>query len=303
MRPNMARGPLKFGVSRPAIISHLALRGYGRRMSDFIAPFERLWLVGCGNMAGAMLSRWLACGLEPARVTVVRPSGAPVASGVRVLTALPDEPAPDALMLGVKPQMLDAVTASVANAVAEHTVLVSILAGVEAAVLRAHFSQAGAIVRAMPNTPVALGKGVVPLFADNADAGARTRVEALMRPLGLVEWMATEAEFALVTGLTGSGPAFLFRFVDALAAAAADLGVERGQALRLATAMVEGAAVLAAGSDESPAQLADRVASKGGSTRAGLDVLDTNESLRSLVRRTLAAAKRRNEEMAAEARR
>lgn len=261
---------------------------------------ERLWLVGCGNMAGAMLARWLACGLDPARVTVVRPSGAAVAPGVRVLAALPnDEPAPDLLMLGVKPQLLDAVTTEVAAAIGPGTTLVSILAGVEAAALRARFPSAGAIVRAMPNTPVAIGKGVVALHADRPAPG----VGALMAPLGLVEWMRDEAQFALVTALSGSGPAFLFRFVDALAAAGADQGIDSDQARRFALATVEGAAALAAQAGESPSALAERVASKGGSTRAGLDVLDTNEALNSLIRRTIAAAKRRNEEMAAEARR
>ena len=272
-------------------------------MSGFSPPFERIWLVGCGNMAGAMLSRWLDCELDPARVTVVRPSGAPVAPGVRVLTALPDEPPPDALLLGVKPQTLDAVAEGVARSIDGRTLLFSILAGVEAKVLAERFPSAGAIVRVMPNTPVAIGKGVAPLYADHVSGEHRAATEALMRPLGLIEWVADEAQFALATGLSGSGPAFVFRFIDALAAAAADLGVDGKQARRLAIAMTEGAAALAAGSDETPSELADRVASKGGSTRAGLDVLDTNEALRSLVRRTLSASKRRNEEMAAEARR
>lgn len=255
-----------------------------------------IWLIGCGNMAGAMLTRWLACGLEPAAVTVIRPSGVAPADGVRVLTAVPDEPAPDVLLLGVKPQKLSEVAPAVADAVGPGTLLLSILAGAELATLAALFPRAGAIVRAMPNTPVALGRGVIGLH------GVRDpRVEPLMAPLGHAEWIADERLFDVVAALAGCGPAFLFRFVDALAAAAADLGLPPDQAARLAVAMTDGAAGLAAGSNEAPAQLADRVASPGGMTRKGLDVLDEADALRDLIGRTLAAAVTRGREMAAEA--
>lgn len=240
-----------------------------------------------------MLSRWLETGLDPAQVTVVRPSGKRVADGVRVVTAVPDEPAPDIILLGFKPHQLSEVAPGLARASAG-AVVVSILAGTEVATLRQDFPEAAAVVRAMPNLPVAIGKGVVGLFGDRS-----LPVESLMAPLGLVEWISDEAQFDAVTALAGSGPAFLYRFIDALAQAGAAVGLPADQAQRLAFATVEGSGLLAAASDASPADLADRVASKGGSTRKGLDVLDDNNALVRLLTATLAAAKARNAEMAA----
>ncbi len=261
-----------------------------------------LWLIGSGNMAGAMLRRWLAVGLEPASVTVIRPSGAPVAGGVRVLTRPPAGGGPAVALLGVKPQMLDAVAPAYRDLFGPDTTLISILAGVELASLRARFPAASAIVRAMPNTPAALGKGATALYSDDADPEARALVERLMRLLGQVEWIADEALLDVVAALTASGPAFAFRFIEALAEGASNLGLPRDQAVRLATSTVEGAGSLARLSGEGPHQLAERVASPGGMTRKGLDVLDSDDALNRLVEATLAAAVRRSREMGAEAR-
>ena len=261
-----------------------------------------VWLIGCGNMAGAMLRRWLACGLDPAQVTVVRKSGAPVAEGVTVLTAPPpDGPSPAVVMIGVKPHMIDLIAPGIAPLLAPETLLVSILAGVEIEALRHRFATPRVILRANPNTPVALGRGVVALARGGMTDEARARSEALMAPLGLVEWL-DEAQFDIVTALSGSGPAFLFRFIDALAEAGADAGLPAEQARRLALATVLGAAELAEVSDESPSTLADRVASPGGSTRRGLNVLDQPEGMVALLRNTLTASILRNREMAEEAR-
>jgi len=261
-----------------------------------------IWLVGCGNMAGAMLRRWLECGLDPREVTVIRKSGAPVADGVTVLTAPPpDGPVPALVLLGVKPQMLDLVAPDLAPMLSGETLLVSILAGVELATLRHRFAVPRNIVRAMPNTPVAVGQGVVALADASAEQTGRDRVAALMQPLGLVEWV-DESLFDVVTALAGSGPAFLFRFIDALAEAGADAGLPADQAARFALATVQGSATLAAAADESPRALADRVASPGGSTRRGLDVLDEDNGLNPLIRNTLTAAILRNREIAEAAR-
>lgn len=251
---------------------------------------EKIWLIGCGNMAGAMLSRWLACGLDPARVTVVRPSGQPVADGVRVVTEIPDEPAPDLLLIGVKPQMLADVAPGL-QAVSSGTIL-SILAGTRLTSLRETFPNAANIVRAMPNLPVALGQGVVATVSEAAvDPGLTT----LLDQLGLVENFPKESLFDAVTALAGSGPAFAYRFVDALAKGGTKLGLDPAQASRLALATVEGALALARQDGTPLGELADRVASKGGSTREGLNVLDTG--LDELVAECLAAAARRNAEL------
>lgn len=260
-----------------------------------------IWLVGCGNMAGAMLRRWLDAGLASADVTVIRPSGVAPASGIRTLTSPPTEEAPPGLLLlGVKPQKLDDVAASVAACVGPRTMLVSILAGTEAASLRGRFPAAGRIVRAMPNTPVAIGRGVIGLYGD---AGARkAELDALMAPLGASLWVEDEDLLHAVAALAASGPAFVFRFIGALAAGAEALGLSAGDARRLAIATVDGAAGLAAVADESPDRLADRVASAGGMTRKGLDVLDRSSALYALVADALAAAEARSREMAAETR-
>lgn len=267
-------------------------------MSEAFPDIGRMLMVGCGNMGGAMLARWLASGLDPARVTVLRPSGRAVPGGVEVVTATSS--AFDTVVLAMKPQQLSIVAAT--ETIAQHDgLLLSILAGVDSGTLAARFPLATP-VRAMPNLPVAIGRGVVALHAaDNSD-NIRSKAQALMRPLGLVEWIDDEASFDLVTALAGSGPGFSYRFIDALAAAGAALGLPADQAARLALATVSGSGQLAAGSDEAPAVLADRVASPGGSTRKGLDVLDHDGALVALLTDTLAAATRRNREMALTAR-
>lgn len=262
-----------------------------------------LWLVGCGNMGSAMLAGWIAAGLDPAQVTVIDPNPASVPDGVLVLPAPPPDGAvPGTVVLAVKPQGLDAVAPGLAPAMGEGTVLLSILAGAEIASLRRRFAAPRAVVRAMPNMPAAIGKGVLALHSDRFDAVGMERAALLMEPLGMVEWIDDEAAFDAVTALAGCGPAFLFRFIEALGDAGAALGLPPQQAARLALATVEGAAALAARAGESPATLAERVASPGGSTRAGLDILDEGDILKRLLRATLTAAARRSAEMATAAR-
>jgi pyrroline-5-carboxylate reductase len=256
---------------------------------------SNLWLIGCGNMAGAMLSRWLDAGMEPTTVTVIDPAA--TRNDVRVLRDVPDEAPPSMLMLGVKPQMLGEVAPGL-QAATQGVMLVSILAGTTTATLGEVCPKARAVLRVMPNLPVAIGKGVVGLHGE-LSADDRAAANTLMAPLGLVEWIADESLFDAVTALSGSGPAFVYRFIDALAQGGAALGLPVDQAARLALATVEGAALLAAGSDVAPAELAERVASKGGSTRKGLDVLDADNALLRLVTAALEAAEQRNREMAA----
>ncbi|HYH70410.1 MAG TPA: pyrroline-5-carboxylate reductase dimerization domain-containing protein [Methyloceanibacter sp.] len=270
-------------------------------MTDPIFPGP-LWLVGCGNMAGAMLGRWLEEGIDPARVSVIRPSGRAGGEGVRVTTSWPEDEVPAIVMLGMKPHQLDAVAPGLAPILDPGTILVSILAGVELASLRARFPAPRTIVRAMPNLPVRIGKGVVLLASERDDPSARALVTALMAPLGHAEWIEQETHFQLAGHLTGAGPAFLFRFTEALAAAAGQLGLPPEQALRLALFMVEGAGALAAAFEDDPATLARKVASPGGTTEAGLQVLDADGALRALVQRTLDASRVRGLELAAAAR-
>lgn len=258
---------------------------------------------GCGNMGGAMLAGWLAGGIAPEAFTVVDPFLPEAPQGVRLLRQAPAGEAPaDVVLLGFKPQQLPDAAAAVRPHVGAGTLVLSVLAGVDMATLRAAFPDAGAIVRVMPNLAAALGKSPIALVGD-ATGAARALTERLMAPLGQAEWLSGEDQMDLVTALAGSGPAFVYRVIDALATGAAALGLPRDQADRLALAMVEGAAALAAQSPHSPGELADRVASPGGTTRAGLNVMDVDGRVMALMQDTLRAARDRSAEMTEEARR
>jgi len=270
-------------------------------MPDPLLPGP-LWFVGCGNMGSAMLDGWVAAGIDPAHVTVVRPTGRPVGHDVRVLTDYPEDEVPAIALLAMKPYQLDTVAPALAPILDRGTMLVSILAGVELASLRARFAAPVTVLRAMPNLPVRLGKGVVNLCGEGADPTARVMATGLMAALGHAEWFDDESLFALAGHLTGAGPAFLFRFIDALAAAGEALGLPFEQAARLALRMVEGAAALAAASPDDPEALARRVASPGGTTEAGLKILDDERALADLMLRTLEASRLRGAEMALAAR-
>ena len=271
-----------------------------------MAAFERILFVGCGNMGGAMLDGWLAGGLEPSRFTIVSPNRAQAPAGVRLLRSIPEEKF-DAIVLGVKPHMLGRVAADVAKVAGADTAILSILAGVTLDDLRDRFPRAGSVVRIMPNLAVALGKSPLALVADGPDGSGpdsswRRAFDNFLAPLGTPEWLPDETQYDLVTALAGSGPAFLYRFIDALGSAGRRLGLESEQADRLALATVEGAAALAASSPHDPAALADRVASPGGMTREGLDVLDAGDALIDLLTRTLQKARDRGAELAEQAR-
>ena len=252
--------------------------------------FNSILLVGCGNMVGAMVRGWIAGGIAPSTFTVVNPSPRELPEGVVQLRVLPEGGSFDAVMLGVKPQKLAEVAPQVEPLVGPGTVLLSVLAGVQLETLAGNFPRSAAQVRVMPNLAAALGKA------------AQAKVDALMAPLGTAEWLAEESLMDPVTALAGSGPAFVYRFIDALAQGAANLGLPAEQAQRLALATVEGASALAAASEHSPGELARRVASPGGVTQVGLDILDKDNALSALVEDTLRGARDRSIQMAAEAR-
>ncbi len=253
-------------------------------------------------MAGAMLQGWIAGGVAPSRFTVADPADRPAPEGVRKLDAIPADGAFDAILLGIKPQLLPGVAPQVEPLAGPGTTVISILAGVELAVLAELFPRADGLLRVMPNLAAALGKSPMALASRGLDEEAQAAALEFLGSLGAPEWIAEE-EFDLVTALAGSGPAFVYRFIDALGAAASELGLPEAQAKRLALAMVDGATALAATSPHDPGELARRVASPGGTTQAGLDALDEGDALPRLLEKTLRAARDRSAEMAAEARR
>jgi pyrroline-5-carboxylate reductase len=263
--------------------------------------YESILIVGCGNMAGAMLEGWLAAGLPKSTFTVVTPSRESVPGDVELLREVPEGRHFDAVLLGFKPQMLTKIASTLQEVTGDGVTILSVLAGVQIETLRERFPAAGALVRVMPNLACALGKSPVALAEEGLDEASREALLALMAPLGTPAWVG-EDKFDLVTALAGSGPAFVYRFIDALGAAAVRLGLPEEQARELALAMTEGAAALAARSEHTPGRLADMVASPGGVTRQGLDVLDEGEALTQLITRTLRAARDRSAEMASEVR-
>lgn len=258
---------------------------------------DKILIVGFGTMAQAMVDGWLASGIPAGRFAIYHPRRTDPPAGIALHNHWPDAHF-DAVLLAVKPQMLGDIAPQMEPLIGPGTVLISVLAGIELASLARKFPRAGGIARLMPNLAAALRKSPNVLAATGLAAAQRAELTRLAAALGSAEWLEDESQFNLVTALAGSGPGFVYRFIDALAGGAADLGLDRAQADRLAVAMVEGASALAVSSKCSPAQLARRVASKGGMTQKGLDVLDDGAALQNLLRRCLQAARDRGVQMA-----
>ena len=261
------------------------------------------WLIGCGNMGGAMVEGWRAAGLDLSPLVVFRPSGRPV-EGVRTVSSLAEAgPPPKMALLGFKPQMLDEIAPAILPWLTSRTVLVSILAGAEAASLRKRFEKPAAIVRAMPNLPVSVRRGVIALYSEDADETVRGQVSGLFSALGLALWTSAESQFGAIGSVAGSGPAYVARFVAALARAGEQRGMSAELAGTIAVETVLGTAWMAAANQESMDTLARRVASPNGTTEAGLAVLDSEAALDRLIAESVEAAARRGAELAEEVRR
>lgn len=269
-------------------------------MTSPLAAFDRsITIFGCGTMAGAMLHRWLATGLVARHVTAIRQHPGTIAPGMDAVTDAADLPAPDILLIGIKPQQFAALAPEIARLAGPDTLVLSILAGVPLERLQSALPEAGAIVRLMPNLPVAEGRGIVARVGEAVAHGEA--LDALLAPLGHVQPVADEGEFDLVTALAGCGPAFVYRFVAALSAAGQRLGLDEVAADQLARLTVAGAGETAARATATPAELAAAVASPGGMTQAGLDILDADGRLIALLTDTLRAARDRGRELAQQA--
>lgn len=259
------------------------------------------WFVGCGNMGGAILDGWRSAGLDLSPVSVIRPSGKPV-EGVRVETSAADAgPAPRIAVLAFKPQKLDEIAPQLRRFLSARTTVVSLLAGVEAASLRERFPGVAAIVRATTNLPVAVRRGVTGLYSPDADRDTQQLVNNLFAALGFTMWMADEQKLGAVGAVAGAGPAYVARFIAALAKAGVHRGLTEETASTIALETVFGTAWLAVTRKESMDSVAKRVASPKGTTQAGLDVLDHDHVLDELIALTIDAAARRGAELAEEA--
>ncbi len=259
------------------------------------------WFIGCGNMGGAIVAGWRSAGIDLTNATVIRPSGTPV-EGVRTVTALPEAGVPPRLVvLAFKPQKLDEVAPQLQPWLTSRATVVSILAGVQAATLRERFPKAGAIVRAMPNLPVAIRRGVTALYTGDANDSVKQQLGDLFAALGWAMWTADEAKFSAIGSVAGAGPAYVARFIAALARAGEAHGLSPETAATIALETVLGTAWMAATSGESMDDVARRVASPKGTTEAGLAVLDHDHVLDELVGLAIDAAARRGAELAEEA--
>lgn len=263
----------------------------------------RLLLVGCGKMGGALLQGWLAGGTRAQDVVVVEPSGDGGRFGqspprfVDSADAVPDDFAPDIVILAVKPQMMDEVVPAYARFVRPDTVFLSIAAGKTIGYFEGKLGAGAAIVRAMPNTPAAVGRGITTACANtHVGDSQRAACQSLLEAVGEVGWVEDEALMDAVTGLSGSGPAYVFHLVECLAGAGRAQGLDPELAMRLARATVSGAGELLRQSDESAEDLREAVTSPGGTTQAGLEVLMAE--LGPLLERTVAAAAQRSRELA-----
>jgi pyrroline-5-carboxylate reductase len=261
------------------------------------------WFVGCGNMGGAIVDGWRLGGLDLGAITVIRPSGTQV-EGTRTVTNFTEAgPPPKLVVLAFKPQKLDEVAPELRKWLSSQTVIVSLLAGVEAASLRQRFPGVGAIVRATTNLPVAVRRGVTGLYTPDADQQVRQQLNDLFSALGFAMWMADEAKLAAVGSVAGAGPAYVARFIAALTRAGQKRGLTEEIAAVIARETVLGTAWMAASTGEGMGSIARRVASPKGTTEAGLAVLDRDGVLDELIAVTIEAASRRGAELAEDARR
>ena len=262
-------------------------------------------LVGCGQMGSAMLRGWLQARAAE-RFVVIEPEGVPAALAGAAATEwyrapehVPPDLEPDAVVFAVKPQVMDVVLPGYRRWVRPQTLFVSIAAGKTIPGIARHLGEAAAIIRCMPNTPAAIGRAITVACPNPLVGPAQRRLcENLLAAIGDNAWVEDEALMDAVTAVSGSGPAYVFLLIEALAAAGARAGLPDDLALRLARATVAGAGELALVSPEPPARLRENVTSPGGTTRAALDVLMAEHGLPELLDRAVVAATARSRELA-----
>ncbi|WP_291863474.1 pyrroline-5-carboxylate reductase [Bradyrhizobium sp.] len=253
-------------------------------------------------MGGAMLTGWLAGGLDPTRVAVVEPHptgaiSALATKGIRLNPSAKDAGTVATLVVAVKPQMFREAGPALKQFVGSSTLVVSIMAGTPIALLQRVCG--GSVVRAMPNTPAAIGRGItVAVAASNVSAAQRAVADALLRATGPVEWVDDEKLMDAVTAVSGSGPAYVFLLAEELARAGVEAGLPVELATRLARETVAGSGELLHRSPDSSATLRQNVTSPGGTTAAALEVLMGDGGLRPLLIRAVAAATKRSIELA-----
>ena len=258
-----------------------------------------LLLLGCGKMGSALLSGWLEQGIDPKSVWILdpKPSEWILSIGVRVNEMLPDDPA--VVMVAVKPQMMGEALPRLQRFGSATTLFISVAAGTPMLAFEEVLGRSTPIVRAMPNTPAAVGQGITALIGNGrATEKDLSEAQILMAAVGLTIMLQDEGQMDAVTGVSGSGPAYVFHMIETLAQAGVKQGLPADMAMQLAKATVAGAGALAMQSDESAEQLRVNVTSPNGTTQAALDVLMRDKTgLQSLMTKAVKAATKRSQEL------
>ena len=268
---------------------------------DFSDIAQRgLVLLGCGKMGSAMLEGWLSSGLPAQSVWALdpHPSAWLQQQDIHLNAALPSDPA--LVLVAVKPQLMQAALPQMSKFGNGTTLFLSIAAGITIAGFEAILGPHTPIIRAMPNTPAAIGQGITALSGNHRiEERHLVLAEGLLGAIGQTLRLEHEAQMDAVTGVSGSGPAYVFHMIEALAAAGHAQGLGADLAMQLAKATVAGAGQLAAASEETPSDLRVNVTSPNGTTQAGLEVLmDGKDGLAPLMSKTVAAATARSKELA-----
>ena len=265
-----------------------------------------LLLVGCGKMGGALLDGWLDGGVAPADVTVIEPqeaiAAALAAKGPSVygdVAEIGGGYKPAVVVLAIKPQQMDGALSALRRFAGPETVYLSIAAGKTLAYFEAALGPEAVLVRAMPNTPAAVGRGITVLTANpRAGGGQRQVCEDLLTAVGEVDWVEEEALLDPVTAVSGGGPAYVFLLIEVLARAGVEAGLPEDLAMRLARTTVAGAGELVHQAPEPASTLRENVTSPGGTTLEALNVLMAPDGLQPLMTRAIAAATKRSRELA-----
>jgi len=272
----------------------------GMNMSD---GFPSICLIGAGNMGGAMLSGWLEGGLPAANATVVDPSPRPEMAeklarlGVASVASAGEAQRPDVLIIAVKPQMMGTVLPQLKDIAGPDTVAVSVAAGTTIAFMEEHLGNVP-IVRAMPNTPAILRKGITVCCPNGPVTDAqRAQVTGLLKAVGEVEWVSEERQIDAVTAVSGSGPAYVFNLAECMTAAGVAEGLPEELASKLARHTIAGAGEMLAVLEDSAGRLRENVTSPNGTTAAALTVLMAEPGLADLVKKAIHAARVRAEEL------
>ena len=272
-----------------------------------MADATPILLVGCGKMGGAMLAGWLDQGIEPSAVVAVEPSDTLAAElrschGITVASGAVDIPGgfvPSTVIFAVKPQMMDDAVPDYAGFVESGALVLSIAAGKAIGYFEDHFCASSAVVRTMPNTPAAVGRGITALVANShVSSEQKAAAESLLTAVGETVWLDDEAMMDAVTAVSGGGPAYVFLLIESMTNAGVAAGLPLDVSARLAHATVTGAGELARQADEPPSQLRQNVTSPGGTTLEALNVLMAEDGMQDLFDRAIAAATRRSRELA-----